>query len=210
MTFKKEIGKIYRLKVPFDDEVYTSVFFIQDEDGRILIDCGSSAWDVDRYILPALRQEGLSVSDIKYLVLTHAHCDHAGGKERIMQLNPQIKIVADARAILQNGYTMYALNGHTRDSVGVLDSHTHTLIAGDGLQGYGIGKYGCTFESREEYVKTIEKLQKQTDIENILFSHAYAPWNKDGAFGREDVQKCLQDCRDFIKGAKLNESDCHQ
>ena len=172
---------------------------IKDEGGHILIDCATSAWDTDTYILPALEKMKIPVFSIKYLVLTHTHCDHAGGKERILQANPKIKLVTDLRENFQNGYTMYALKGHTLDSVGVLDSHTHTLIAGDGLQCRGIGKYGCTFESEEEYIKTVKRLQEDKRVENILFSHAYAPWGKYGVFGREDVQKCLQDCMDYIK-----------
>ena len=197
--FQKEIGEIYRLKVPFDEEVYTSVFLIKGADGYTLIDCASSAWDVDTYILPALQAIGVSLLEIKTLVLTHRHCDHAGGMERMIQLNPRVEIVTEAEREFQKGYTVYALRGHTLDGVGVLDTQTHTLVAGDGLQGYGIGKYGCTFESREAYSKTVEKLEKDKRIENILFSHAYAPWNKDGVFGREGVQKALQDCMEYIK-----------
>ena len=208
--FEKQIGEIYRLKVPFDNEVYTSVFLIKEAGGHILMDCATSAWDVDTYILPALKAEGVLISEIKYLFLTHIHCDHAGGKERILQLNPQIEIVTNKRKKFQNGYTMYALSGHTLDSVGVLDSYTHTLLAGDGLQCRGIGKYGCTFESDEEYIKTIERLKKDKTIENILFSHAYEPWKQDGVFGRENVEKCLQDCMGYIKEKKENESNRNQ
>lgn len=210
MTFEKQIGEIYRLKVPFDNEVYTSVFLIKDAGGHILIDCAASAWDVDTYILPALQEKGVSAAEIKYLVLTHSHCDHAGGKERLIQLNPRIEIVTDTRKNFQNGYTVYALSGHTLDSVGLLDTAARTLIAGDGLQGHGIGKYGCTFESREAYIKTVKKLEKENSIENILFSHAFAPWNKDGAFGRENVRKCLQDCMEYIKRNEKNESNRNQ
>ena len=40
MSFEKEIGQIYRLKVPFED-LYTSVFLIQTEGANILVDCAT-------------------------------------------------------------------------------------------------------------------------------------------------------------------------
>ena len=92
MIFQWEIGDVYRLKVPFDD-VYTSVFLIKGEDGNVLVDCATTSEDVEKRIAPALLKTGLTFKDIKYLVLTHQHSDHAGGKERILQLNPNIVLI---------------------------------------------------------------------------------------------------------------------
>lgn len=194
MIFNKEIGEVYRLKVPFED-LYTSVFLIRKEQGNVLVDSATYVRDVDDYIIPALEEMGLSITDIHYLVLTHNHGDHVGGKERLLELVPNIKIVQNEWDNLLNGITVYELKGHTLDCIGVFDQHSRTLISGDGLQGAGVGKYRCSLENKDEYIKTIEKIRRDKRVENILFSHAYEPWNKDGAFGREEVEKCLQDCR---------------
>ena len=198
MIFLKEIGDIYRLKVPFDGEVYTSVFLIKHPSGNILIDCATTQEDVDGYIIPALQKAGLTLADIRCLVLTHQHGDHAGGRSRIVSLEKGIKVIESVEEKMPNGLTMYEMKGHTLDSIGVFDEATGTLVAGDGLQGYGVGKYRCTLESKEEYITTIEKLKSDSKIRNILFSHAYEPWYKDGAFGREEVEKCLQDCMEYV------------
>ena len=145
--------------------------------------------------MPALSIHGLRLEDIAYLILTHNHGDHIGGKTRALELAPNIEIVQANRPISLNGITMYEMKGHTLDCIGVFDQHSRTLISGDGLQGAGVGKYRCSLESKDEYIKTIEKIRRDKRVENILFSHAYEPWNKDGAFGREEVEKCLQDCR---------------
>lgn len=79
MGFYKDIGEIYRLRVPFDNEEYTSVFLIKKAEGNVLIDCATTAEDVDGYILPALEKAGIALTEIRYLVLTHQHSDHAGG-----------------------------------------------------------------------------------------------------------------------------------
>lgn len=186
MGFYKEIGEIYRLRVPFDNEEYTSVFLIKNAEGNVLIDCATTAEDVDGYILPALEKAGVPLTEIRYLVLTHQHSDHAGGQYRIVEVNPDVKIVTDPQVEFPNGLTMYAMKGHTVDSVGVFDQTTHTLIAGDGLQGYGVGKYRCTLENQDEYLKTIDNIKRDGNISNILFSHDYEPWRKDGAFGRAE------------------------
>ena len=199
MKFVREIADIYRLKVPFDD-LYTSVFLIKTAQGNALVDCATYASDVDEYIVPALNALGLSLADIKYLIFTHNHGDHAGGKARVLELAPTIEVVQTVRPIMLNGLMVCEMKGHTLDCIGVFDENSKTLISGDGLQGAGVGKYRCSLASKDEYLKTIETLKKDERIENILFSHAYEPWNKDGAFGRENVEKILNDCVDYIKG----------
>ena len=196
--FVRQVSEIYRLKVPFDT-LYTSVFLIKTENANVLVDCATYDSDVDGYIVPALQKLGFSLTDIEYLVLTHSHGDHAGGKARILQLNSQIKIITSEQGKLPNGLTVCALKGHTLDCIGVFDERTGTLISGDGLQGAGVGKYRCSLQSKEEYIKTIETIKQDKKIENVLFSHAYEPWYQDGAFGREEVEQCLQDCLQHVK-----------
>lgn len=198
MKFIKEIDNIYRLKVPFQD-LYTSVFLISTNEGYALVDCATYDSDVDKYIIPALDEQGLSLSDINYLIVTHMHGDHAGGKDRILQLAPNIKIVQNVQDLDLLGITILELKGHTLACVGVLDERSSTLISGDGLQGAGVGKYRCSLENKEEYLKTIEKIRNDERIKNILFSHAYEPWYKYGVFGREEIEKCLEDCKKYSK-----------
>ena len=197
MNFEKEIGNIYRLKVPFES-VYTSVFLIKNKAGNILIDCATYDSDIDGYILPALTKLGLSLADISHLVVTHLHSDHAGGEKRIRQLHPTIKIVRSVDEKLFDGLSVYELKGHTLDLIGVLDEDTGTLITADGLQGKGIGKYRCSLESKEEYLKTLEKIQADKRIESVLFSHDYEPWYVNGVFGRERVEKIIKDCKKVL------------
>ena len=89
--------------------------------------------------------------------------------------------------------------GHTLDSVGIYDSRTHTLIAGDGLQGAGVDRYPCSLASREAYRATINRIRADESIENILFSHAYEPWKNNRAIGRSEVLARLADCESCIK-----------
>lgn len=195
--FCKETEHIYRLKVPFEN-IYTSVFLIRAGDGAILIDCATTPYDVDNYIVPALSDIGYNLSDIRSMVLTHSHRDHSGGAKRIMSLAPHMEIITDIR-ILSDSVSTYPMGGHTRDSIGILDGRTRTLISGDGLQGAGVDRFRCSVGDPQAYSETIEHIRNDERIENILFSHAYEPWNTDGVFGREQVCGCLEECKKYVR-----------
>ena len=199
-VFSEEIKSIYRLKVPFE-RIYTSVFLIKAEENVFLVDCATTDYDVDNVILPALRELGVKITDINFLVLTHRHSDHAGGSKRILELAPDISVVTDIRTI-DNGISTYSMSGHTEDCIGVLDERTHTLISGDGLQGAGVDRYRCSLKNKEAYVQTLETVKNDPRIENILFSHAYEPWNTDRIQGRENIRLCTIECNRYILGDK--------
>lgn len=195
--FYEQTKGIYRLRVPFEN-IYTSVFLITAERNKILVDCGTTAYDVDSVILPALSELGYTLSDLNMLVLTHNHRDHAGGLARIREIVPNIEVVTGICKLFKEVST-YALPGHTEDSIGILDERTHTLISGDGLQGAGVDKYSCYTKHPDKYIETLEKIKSDGRIENILFSHAYEPWNTDTVFGREKVIECIKECKKYVR-----------
>lgn len=83
-SFRELLPGIHLLKVPFEP-VWTGVFLLTGEK-NILIDTAAKDTDVDHYIVPALAELGMTVSDIDYLVNTHCHGDHIGGNFRLRQL----------------------------------------------------------------------------------------------------------------------------
>jgi glyoxylase-like metal-dependent hydrolase (beta-lactamase superfamily II) len=140
---------------------------------------------------------GYCPSDIDILVLTHRHADHAGGRQHICELAPDIRVVTDVQT-LTTDISIYAMPGHTEDCIGIFDRRTHTLISGDGLQGAGVDKFRCYTQNPTAYSETLKKIENDERIENILFSHAYEPWNKDSITGRNKVLECLSDCMKYI------------
>jgi glyoxylase-like metal-dependent hydrolase (beta-lactamase superfamily II) len=194
------VGEIYRLKVPFE-RIYTSVFLVFSPLGPILVDCATTAEDVETCILPALRAMGLMPTDIKTLVLTHRHSDHAGGLACLLSHAPQLAVVSDARRLCE-GIETRPLPGHTQDAVGLFDARIGALISGDGLQGAGVDKYRCSLEDLPSYLKTLQELGREEALQCILFSHAYEPWYKDAAFGREAIASCLADCKEIALAMK--------
>ena len=190
--FEKECEGIYRLRIPFET-VYTSVFLVKTDRGAFLVDAATTDADVNGIILPALDEMGYTLSDVRGLVLTHRHNDHAGGSRRLLSLRPDLEVIADERT-LADGVRTYPLPGHTEDSIGIFDGRTGTLLSGDGLQGEGVDRFRCSLKNREAYVETVKKLKSDESVKNILFSHAYEPWYDDRAFGREEVLRRLEDC----------------
>lgn len=182
--------------MPFE-RIYTSVFLIE-ADAPILVDCATTAEDVDGVILPALKVRGYTLSDLKAIVLTHAHTDHVGGLSRILELVPELEVVRDVRWLCK-GISTYPLAGHTVDCIGVLDEAHHTLLSGDGLQGAGVDKYRCNVKSKEDYLETLTRIRNDERIERILLSHAYEPWYSDRIEGREAVLTCLAECKKYLK-----------
>ncbi len=87
--FYEEFTGIYRLKIPFD-QIYTSVFLIETPNGAALVDCATTSEDVDDRIVPALKEMNYELSDLKMLILTHKHGDHAGGLQRVLFHAPNI------------------------------------------------------------------------------------------------------------------------
>ena len=48
-------------------------------------------------------------------------------------------------------------------------------------------------------METLKRVESDERIENILFSHAYEPWNTDIAVGRERVLDCIAQCKKYVK-----------
>ena len=195
--FLEEADGIYRLRVPFEN-IYTSVFLVESGEGALLVDCATTAEDVDGVILPALRERGLDASALRALVLTHHHRDHAGGRARLLTHCPTLKTIDFSHREEIAGISFSPLPGHTKNSMGVFVSRCGILISGDGLQGDGVDRYRTSLEDREAYLDTLDRLEADESIQGILFSHAYEPWCEDSAFGREAVLRCLLACRKSI------------
>ena len=197
IAFEEEYDGVFRLKIPFEN-LYTSVFLL-DRGKPMLVDCATTAEDVDTVLLPALAAKGYRLSDIQAIVLTHAHADHAGGLARVLEHSPELRVVRGEACALWDGFSTYPMAGHTADCIGVLDEVHHTLLSGDGVQGAGVDKYRCNVKLPEDYLNTLERIRADRRIERILFSHAYEPWYSNRIEGREEVLACLAECPKYLK-----------
>ena len=190
--FIEEEKDVFRLKIPFET-VHTSVFLLKSVKGYILVDSGSCDDDIDKFVLPALKELDLSVSDVNYIIITHNHGDHAGGKRRLLELNTQMEVIKNNGDL--NDVEIYPMAGHTEDFIGVLHLPSGTLISGDGLQGDGLDKFRRSIANEKAYLSTIERIEKDNRIKNVLFSHCFEPCFKYGVKGRDEVNEWLKICK---------------
>ena len=76
-----------RLPLPWDAIPHVNAYAMGHPDGgAILVDCGSAGdltlWDA---LVAALRDAGFAVRDVRQVVLTHYHSDHAGVLSRLVE-----------------------------------------------------------------------------------------------------------------------------
>lgn len=194
---------LYRLRIPFED-LYTSVYFVRNGSKAAIIDSGACDADIDTYVIPALQTLGIENRDVQYLLLTHAHGDHAGGIGRLSALFPTAELRAayvvdlphftaldDMEILLSDLQTVY-LPGHLNHSVGFLHLPSGTLLSGDCLQLKGIGKYRNNIADREAYERSVEKLLAMP-ILRIVAAHEFDPLGSI-ADGEEQVRTYLEMC----------------
>lgn len=79
--------KTLRLPLPWAWITHVNAYSLDREDGGItLVDCGGAghptAWEA---LLVALERSGRQITDVRELVLTHAHSDHLGVATRIVE-----------------------------------------------------------------------------------------------------------------------------
>lgn len=191
MGFECVESGIYRLTVPFED-LYTSVFALREGENWLLCDTACNDFDVENYILPALKDLG---AEPKYILCSHSHSDHAGGLFSVIKAFLKAKIILKP-TVLSDRFEVLSLKGHTDDSLAVFDRKTKTLLSFDCLQQRGIGKYRNGIFERKEYLKTIEKVRKM-NIEKIIFSHNYDPCGYI-VKGKAEIEKVLKICEENI------------
>ena len=76
---------LYRILIPFENEITTTVYVVSCDDEVILIDAATYGSDVDDFILPALNEIGVEASKVTCLLLSHPHVDHSGGAQRLLE-----------------------------------------------------------------------------------------------------------------------------
>jgi glyoxylase-like metal-dependent hydrolase (beta-lactamase superfamily II) len=112
-----EIGQdVFVVRAPFfGSRLHLPV--LVGREGVLVVDSGAASTPND-VLLPALGWLGLSAADVRWVVISHAHADHAGGVGGFMAACPGARLIAgeaDARAIadpevgIAETYTRYGV-----------------------------------------------------------------------------------------------------
>lgn len=71
---------------------YASSYLIKEGNEAAFVDTNTNI--AVPLLIQALENEGLKPENVKYIILTHAHLDHAGGAGKLSTLCPQAKVLA--------------------------------------------------------------------------------------------------------------------
>jgi len=86
---------IHTIDTGFVRPRFDAAYLIVENARGAFVDCGTN-FAVPR-MLDALRQAGLTVNDVDWLILTHVHLDHAGGAGALMAQLPHARLVVHPR-----------------------------------------------------------------------------------------------------------------
>jgi glyoxylase-like metal-dependent hydrolase (beta-lactamase superfamily II) len=75
---------------------YVNFYVVANDDGLTVIDIALSAADVDT-LKTGLRTRGWKLSDVKRILITHAHTDHVGGLAELQYRCPEARTYAHQR-----------------------------------------------------------------------------------------------------------------
>ncbi len=209
--FQKIEEGIYRLCVPFYN-IYTTVFLLVHKKHCILVDCASNESDVEKYIMPALQQMNVIPTEI---ICSHMHEDHSGGLEALAKKfsestvgmfaeipdyidNPKHQLVDND--VIGDRFKILNLKGHCKDSLGIFDLETKTLLTFDSLQMYGVSYWGTGVSNYMDYKATLCRV-KELSPKRIITAHDYVPYGYQ-ACGEDEIQRYLTACEeaiDFVK-----------
>ena len=203
---------IFLLKIPFMS-VFTSVFIIRKGDELTVFDTATTAEDVKKYIFPALAELENDGCQVKNIVISHFHGDHAGGLSELVNRYADAKVyVGDAsyHKCVRDGFlyevtdgenictdiTLRRFPGHSHDCVAIFDSKSKTLLTADAFQGFGILIYGVNGDI-SAWMDSINKV-KAMDVDNLITSHEYFELGQ-VAFGRDKVLSYLDGCENAFR-----------
>ena len=88
-------GGVVAIDTGFMRPVMAAAWLVESDDGVAFIECGVNASVPG--LLDLLRLRGWSESDVRYVIPTHVHLDHAGGAGTLMAACPNAELLAHPR-----------------------------------------------------------------------------------------------------------------
>ena len=101
-NFKLEINKIedvvqIQITVPWAVK-YVCVYLFRVDDSYVLFDAGLDMGNWPKLFFSALKEIGISMKEIDYVIISHEHTDHTGLMGKFKRRNPNIQLMMSEAA----------------------------------------------------------------------------------------------------------------
>lgn len=98
LSFAKLVADgIYTVDTGFERECFDASYLIVEGRSAAFVDVGTN-YSAPR-LMQTLTELQLTPHDVRYIVLTHIHLDHAGGAGEMMRLCPQAQLIVHPRGV---------------------------------------------------------------------------------------------------------------
>jgi len=173
-----------------------------------------------QYFLSAHEMSTLSVDNVKYILNTHHHHDHAGANKEIMQSCRNVKVIApglesnqifgvtqkvkggDVLRLYDTEIQVIDVSGHTKGHVAYYLPETGVVFAGDAIFPMGCGRI---FEgTAEDSYHAIQRLMGLPNETKIFTAHEYTEANVAFALSVDPENEELQKRAEKIKILRSN------
>lgn len=186
----------------------TNTYLIGTGTSRILLDTGQGVDAYLPHLEEAMRRTGCR--EIQEIVLTHAHGDHIGGAQQVMQrfgklsvkkrpwpeldaqYDIEITAIDDGHVVETEGATLRAVHtpGHAPDHLCFTIEEEGSLISGDNVLGIGTTVIPATSGDLGQYMESLERMLA---LEPTRIYPAHGPCIEDGC---EKIRTYIQHRRD--------------
>src|SRR3954466_6924062 len=89
-SFERVHERIYRLAAPFEGGGLTNMYLVRGSKNALIDTAGLGA--PTEVLGPAMKEIGLSLGDVDYVLNTHGHMDHLGGNAEMKDAGSEIAI----------------------------------------------------------------------------------------------------------------------
>ena len=170
---------------------FVSAYLLVTSDGLIMIDALYE--DYTAQALTSIRELGLDPADIRYLLVTHGHQDHAGGIDEVRKASSGVKVAMSAADWTLAGITpeftytdgdeltlgdthirFFVTPGHTP---GVLSMQFTVRDGAASHEAFLFGGHNVTSNKAEDFAAMITSVQKlQAALSGIEVNLTSHPW----------------------------------
>ncbi len=166
------------------------IYLVEDSNGLLLLD-GCSRADVDKVCQFITQTLGRPLSDLKLIVVTHMHPDHAGGNKTIVEatgatitapqevekLSPIDRIVGNGDSVSLGDWTARVIDvsGHTNGHIAFYLAEADMAFVGDSVFALGCGRM---FEGEpEQFWNSLDRIRQLPDNTMLYCAHEYTQAN---------------------------------